>query len=177
MKWRWTKGNTAETYGCSEASAAKECRYRYACLTKEGQCYSEGIRSPRSVLLMSRTLIKIWLHVDTHLVLDSHLLALVSSHHASHNTHSHLSPPIPLLFRFISVKNNESKHLQRRLHWCSNTQPADSKTHSGIKAIREGREGLLLSNKIMSAKESVVQSSFAKTVRQIVVKEWPISRH
>lgn len=37
--------------------------------------------------------------------------------------------------------------------------------------------GLLLSNEIMSAEESGVQSSFAKTVRQIVVKEWPISRH
>lgn len=28
----------------------------------------------------------------------------------------HLSPPIPLLFRFISMKNNESKHLEPRLH-------------------------------------------------------------
>lgn len=36
---------------------------------------------------------------------------------------------------------------------------------------------LLLSNEIRSAVESGVQSSFAKTVRQIVVKEWPISRH
>lgn len=40
---------------------------------------------------------------------------------------------------------------------------------------REG--GLLLSDEIRSAEESRVQSSFAKTVRQIVVKEWPISRH
>lgn len=39
------------------------------------------------------------------------------------------------------------------------------------------RGGLLLSNEIRSAVESGVQSSFAKTVRQIVVKEWPISRH
>lgn len=42
---------------------------------------------------------------------------------------------------------------------------------------KKGREGGLLSNEIMSAEESRVQSSFAKTVRQIVVKEWPISRH
>lgn len=120
------------------------------------------------------------------LVPDSHLPCLISSHHAF-SPLPHLlppplppptSPPIPLLFRFISVKNNESKHLQPRLHWCSNTQPADSKTHSGIK-VKKGRGGggLLLSNEIMSAEESRVQSSFAKTVRQIVVKEWPISRH
>lgn len=31
--------------------------------------------------------------------------------------------------------------------------------------------------KLWAAEESRVQSSFAKTVRQIVVKEWPISRH
>lgn len=36
---------------------------------------------------------------------------------------------------------------------------------------------LLLSNEIMSTEKSGVQSSFAKTVRQIVVKEWPISRY
>lgn len=62
-------------------------------------------------------------------------------HHHHHPTPTlHLSPPIPLLFRFISVKNNESKHLQVCLHWCSNTQPADSKTHSGIK-VKKGRGG------------------------------------
>lgn len=41
-----------------------------------------------------------------------------------------------------------------------------------------GRRGVFFfSNEIMSAEESRVQSSFAKTVRQIVVKEWPVSRH
>lgn len=43
---------------------------------------------------------------------------------------------------------------------------------------REGGGGVFFfSNEIMSAEESRVQSSFAKTVRQIDVKEWPISRH
>lgn len=51
-----------------------------------------------------------------------------------------------------------------------------------IKVKRGGREGgggggFFFSNEIMSAEESRVQSSFAKTVRQIVVKEWPVSRH
>lgn len=32
-------------------------------------------------------------------------------------------------------------------------------------------------NFIMNAEKSEVPSSFAKTVRQIVVKEWPVSRH
>lgn len=42
---------------------------------------------------------------------------------------------------------------------------------------RERRGVFFFSNEIMSAEESRVQSSFAKTVRQIVVKECPISRH
>lgn len=41
----------------------------------------------------------------------------------------------------------------------------------------EGEGGGCFHNEIMNAEKSGVQSSFAKTVRQIVVKEWPVSRH
>lgn len=127
------------------------------CYSEESSAYGGGGSEGRSAILISRTRnqIRTWLHFDTlclsgnvRLVPDSHLPCLISSHHAPPPPPLHLSPPIPLLFRFISMKNNESKHLQPRLHWCSNTQPADSKTHSGSKWKGEGgREeggGLLL---------------------------------
>ena len=43
---------------------------------------------------------------------------------------------------------------------------------------RDGwRGGNLRSNNIMGTKAYGLRISFAKTVRQIVVKEWPTSRH
>ena len=64
--------------------------------------------------------------------------------------HTDLPPPTPHPHspRYPSSdvsslqKNNESEHLQPLLHWCLNKQPADSKTHSGIKAKKKknGRE-------------------------------------
>lgn len=170
---------------------------------RRGTAKATGVLARRSALLISRVhnLIRMQLHIDAHTHTVSRAMLCSSwtvtyppsfppimhpppPQHTHTYTPPHHVPPIPLLFRFISVKNNESKHLQPWLHWCSNTQPANSKIHSGIKVKRggwgcvEGVGGnLLLSNEIRSAVESGVQSSFAKTVRQIVVKEWPISRH
>lgn len=59
-----------------------------------------------------------------------------------------------------------------------NTFWDQSEERGGVRAGGGGGVGgVLLSNEIISAEESGVQSSFAKTVRQIVVKEWPVSRH
>ena len=123
-------------------------------LYKDEAVQKDGARVQRAVVMAGRSalligsthnLISTWLHIDTYVSSAMRGSSWTVTYPPSFPPimlppppSTPTSPPIPLLFRFISLKNNESKHLQPWLHRCSNTQPADSKTHSGIKVKKGG---------------------------------------